>query len=89
MDDESKRALNGYAAEVVNAWDRDGRRLMDLARRMGCSTATAKRALAELRSRKLIEVADRGRLGGGPSSYRILEAASHDTADHGLRSAPH
>ena len=61
----------------------------DLARRMGCSTATAKRALAELRSRKLIEVADRGRLGGGPSSYRILEAASHDTEDHGLSSAPH
>ncbi len=46
--------------------------ITDLARRMGCSTATAKRALAELRTRKLIEVADRGRLGGGPSSYRLL-----------------
>lgn len=46
--------------------------ITDLARRMGCSTATAKRALVELRTRKLIEVADRGRLGGGPSSYRLL-----------------
>jgi hypothetical protein len=54
---------------------------------MGCSTATAKRALAELRTRKLIEVADRGRLGGGPSSYRLLEAASRVTDGHGLRSA--
>ncbi len=61
--------------------------ITDLARRMGCSTATAKRALAELRTRKLIEVADRGRLGGGPSSYRLLEAASRVTDGHGLRSA--
>lgn len=61
--------------------------ITDLARRMGCSTATAKRALAELRTRKLIEVADRGRLGGGPSSYRLLEAASGDSDGHGLKSA--
>ena len=38
MDDESKKALNGYAAAVVNAWDSDGRRLVDLARRMGVTT---------------------------------------------------
>ena len=35
MEQTAETALNGYAAEVVNAWDRDGRRLMDLARRMG------------------------------------------------------
>ena len=35
MEQTAENALNGYAAEVVNAWDRDGRRLMDLARRMG------------------------------------------------------
>ena len=35
MDETTENALNGYAAEVVNAWDRDGRRLIELARRMG------------------------------------------------------
>jgi hypothetical protein len=34
MDQTTENALNGYAAEVVNAWDRDGRRLVELARRM-------------------------------------------------------
>jgi hypothetical protein len=34
MDKTTENALNGYAAEVVNAWDRDGRRLVELARRM-------------------------------------------------------
>ncbi len=94
--DITMRGLSGRAALAwvvlwrdtkPNGLARTG--VTDLARRMGCSTATAKRALAELRARKLIAVADRGRLGGGPSSYRILEAASHDTEDHGLRSAPH
>jgi AraC-like DNA-binding protein len=54
----------------------------DLARRMGCSPATAKRALAELRSRNLIWVVDQGRLGRGPSSYRLVGATGHVTEDH-------
>ena len=93
--DISMRGLSGRAALAwvvlwrdtkPNGLARTG--VTDLARRMGCSAATAKRSLAELRTRKLIEVADRGRLGGGPSSYRLLEAASCDTDGHGLRSAP-
>ena len=43
----------------------------DLARRMGCSPSTAKRALAELRMKNLVVVTDRGGLGKGPSSYRL------------------
>jgi hypothetical protein len=38
MDDETRKAVSGYAAEVANAWDRDGRRLMELAKRMGVTT---------------------------------------------------
>jgi len=93
--DITMRGLSGRAALAwvvlwrdtkPNGLARTG--VTDLARRMGCSTATAKRALAELRTRKLIEVADRGRLGGGPSSYRLLEAAPRETDGHGLKSAP-
>ncbi len=93
--DITMRGLSGRAAMAWVVLWRDTKPngiartgVTDLARRMGCSTATAKRALAELRSRKLIEVADRGRLGGGPSSYRLLEAAPRDTDGHGLKSAP-
>ncbi len=93
--DITMRGLSGRAALAwvvlwrdtkPNGLARTG--ITDLARRMGCSTATTKRALAELRTRKLIEVADRGRLGGGPSSYRLREALTHDTDGHGLKSAP-
>lgn len=77
--DITMRGLSGRAALAWVVLWRDTKPngiartgITDLARRMGCSTATAKRALAELRTRKLIEVADRGRLGGGPSSYRLL-----------------
>lgn len=93
--DMTMRGLSGRAALAWVVLWRDTKPngiartgITDLARRMGCSTATAKRALAELRTRKLIEVADRGRLGGGPSSYRLLEAASGHTDGHGLKSAP-
>jgi len=94
--DITMRGLSGRAALAwvvlwrdtkPNGLARTG--VTDIARRMGCSTATAKRALAELRARNLIEVADRGRLGEGPSSYRLREALTHDTADHGLKSVPH
>ncbi len=94
--DITMRGLSGRAALAWVVLWRDTKPngiartgVTDIARRMGCSTATAKRALAELRARNLIEVADRGRLGGGPSSYRLREALTHDTEDHGLRSAPH
>lgn len=92
--DITMRGLSGRAAVAWVVLWRDTKPngiartgVTDLARRMGCSAATAKRALAELRTRKLIEVADRGRLGGGPSSYRLLEAASGDSDGHGLKSA--
>ncbi len=94
--DVTMRGLSGRAALAwvvlwrdtkPNGLARTG--VTDLARRMGCSTATAKRALAELRKRDLLEISDRGRLGRGPSSYRVLESASEDTEDHGLKSAPH
>lgn len=52
----------------------------DLARRMGSSPATAKRALAELRSRNLIEVVGRGRLGVA-NVYRIVAATAHDAKE--------
>ena len=52
-----------------------------LARRMGCSNATAKRALSELRKQKVIEVAERGRKGGATNSYRITEVASRRDGD--------
>lgn len=52
----------------------------DLARRMGSSTATAKRALAELRSRNLIEVVARGRLGIA-NVYRIVDGTAHIAKD--------
>jgi Mn-dependent DtxR family transcriptional regulator len=45
--------------------------ISDLARRMGCSAATAKRALAELKKLKLLEIEYRGGLGRGPSAYRL------------------
>lgn len=93
--DITMRGLSGRAALAwvvlwrdtkPNGLARTG--VTDIARRMGCSTATAKRALAETRTQKLIEVADRGRLGGGPSSYRLLEAPPRETDVRGLSSAP-
>jgi hypothetical protein len=43
----------------------------DLARRAGCDPRTVRRALAALESRGLIEVPTKGRLGAGPSRYRV------------------
>jgi len=45
--------------------------IADLARRMGCSHATAKRAVAELRGRHLMVVESLGGIGRGPSVYRL------------------
>lgn len=43
----------------------------DLARRAGCDVRTVRRALIRLETRGLIEVIRRGRLGAGPSRYRV------------------
>jgi hypothetical protein len=59
----------------------------DLARRMGCSPSTAKRALADLRRLELVEVVSRGRLSTGPSSYRLFGRPLESSA-HGVRCAP-
>lgn len=45
--------------------------IADLARRMGCSHATAKRAIAELRGRDLLAIEALGGIGRGPSVYRL------------------
>lgn len=60
----------------------------DLARRMGCSPSKAKRALAELRARNLVVVADRGGLGRGPSSYRLTDTGRIAPDEPGRSSAP-
>ncbi len=43
----------------------------DLARRAGCDARTVRRALTLLEARGLVEVIRRGRLGAGPSRYRV------------------
>jgi hypothetical protein len=43
----------------------------DLARRAGCNVGTIKRALARLARRGLLTVVRRGRIGAGPSIYRL------------------
>lgn len=43
----------------------------DMARRLGLTTKTIKRALVKLRNAGLLEVVRRGRIGAGPSVYRL------------------
>jgi len=43
----------------------------DLARRAGCDTRTVRRALAGLAVVGLVKVVRQGRLGAGPSTYRV------------------
>jgi hypothetical protein len=45
--------------------------LTDLARRTGCNHRTARRAVALLEQEGLVEKVRRGRLGSGPSVYRV------------------
>jgi len=45
--------------------------LADLAKRMGCSVATAKRAIRELKKNNLMSVEVYGRPGRGPNVYKI------------------
>lgn len=48
----------------------------DLARRAGCNAGTVKRALAGLARRRLLTVVHRGRLGAGPSVYRLRSTST-------------
>lgn len=43
----------------------------DLARRAGCDTRTVRRALAGLEAAGLLKVVRQGRIGSGPSTYRV------------------
>jgi predicted transcriptional regulator len=43
----------------------------DLARRAGCDLSTVKRAVRKLVGAGLLERVRRGRLGGGPTTYRV------------------
>jgi hypothetical protein len=52
----------------------------DLARRVGCDPRTVRRALATLESRGLVEVLTKGRLGAGPSRYRVKGPGTHPHA---------
>jgi len=50
----------------------------DIARRMGMSDRTVRRAIRELEKLGLLFVVYRGRLGSGPSSYRVRAAPRGD-----------
>ena len=43
----------------------------DIARRIGASKRTVGRARRQLEKRGLVDIVRRGRLGGGPSAYRV------------------
>ncbi|RIK67093.1 MAG: hypothetical protein DCC65_07685 [Planctomycetota bacterium] len=43
----------------------------DIARRIGADPRTVRRALRQLEGRGLVDIVRRGRLGGGPSAYRV------------------
>jgi hypothetical protein len=47
----------------------------DLARRAGCDVSTVKRAVRRLVRAGLLDIARRGRLGCGPSAYRVRPLA--------------
>lgn len=49
----------------------------DLAKRAGCNVGTVKRALAKLADRGLLIVVRRGRIGAGPSIYRLRPTADY------------
>jgi len=51
----------------------------DIARRSGISDRTVRRALKKLESKGLVKIVWRGRLGTGPSKYRITPMSKPDT----------
>ena len=75
--DGTMARLPRAAALIWLALWRDERRglsrtgLTDLARRVGCDHRTACRAVATLEKQGLLERVRRGRLGSGPSVYRV------------------
>lgn len=75
--DGTMARLPRAAALIWLALWRDERRglsrtgLTDLARRAGCDHRTARRAVATLEKQGLVEKVRRGRLGSGPSVYRV------------------
>jgi len=75
--DGTMARLPRAAALIWLALWRDERRglsrtgLTDLARRVGCDHRTARRAVAMLEKQGLLERVRRGRLGSGPSVYRV------------------
>ena len=77
--DLSMRGLTGAAATAWMVLWRDTKpnglaktAISDLARRMGCSKATAKRAVRELKAAGLLDVLVLGGLGRGASVYRVV-----------------
>ncbi len=77
--DLSMRGLTGAAAKAWVVLWRDTKpnglaktAMSDLARRMGCSTTTAKRAVRKLRAAGLLDVPVLGGLGRGASVYRVV-----------------
>jgi hypothetical protein len=75
--DATMARLPRAAALIWLALWRDERRgvsrtgLTDLARRAGCNHRTARRAVAALEKQGLLQRVRRGRLGSGPSVYRV------------------
>ena len=55
----------------------------DIARRAGVTDRTVRRSLGRLRSRGLLDIVRRGRLGAGPSAYRV-HAVSADKPNRTL-----
>jgi len=77
--DVSMRGLTGAAAQAWIVLWRDTKpnglaktAISDIARRMGCSTTTAKRAIRELKAAGLLAVPVLGGLGRGASVYRVV-----------------
>lgn len=81
--DASLRRLSRAEAAVWLLLFRDTKRdglartgQADLARRAGCSVGTIKRAVRRLVALGLLSVVRRGRIGGGPSAYRLRPTAA-------------
>jgi hypothetical protein len=74
--------MRGLSDRAVRAWivlyrdtkpnERVRTGYSDLARRMGCSISTVKRAIRELRQRGLVTVTRRGGPAVGPNEYRVV-----------------
>lgn len=50
----------------------------DIARRAGLTVRGAQKAIARLQAKGFIRIVHRGRLNGGPSSYRVHPTGAHD-----------